>query len=38
MSLILETIKTEGIAALSYLIGDDKTATAAVIDPRPDVE
>lgn len=38
MSLTLETIQTEGIAELSYLIGDDKTGTAAVIDPRPDVE
>lgn len=31
MSLILETVQTEGIAELSYLIGDDKTGTAAVI-------
>lgn len=38
MSLILETIQTEGIAELSYLIGDDTTGRAAVIDPRPDVE
>ena len=38
MSLILETVQTDGIAELSYLIGDDKTGTAAVIDPRPDVE
>lgn len=38
MALILETIQTEGIAELSYLIGNDKTGTAAVIDPRPDVE
>ena len=38
MSLILETVQTEGIAELSYLIGDDKTGTAAVIDPRSDVE
>jgi hydroxyacylglutathione hydrolase len=38
MALILETVQTEGIAELSYLIGDDKTGTAAVIDPRPDVE
>ena len=38
MSLILETVQTEGIAELSYLIGDDKTGNAAVIDPRPDVE
>jgi len=38
VSLILETVQTEGIAALSYLLGDDKTGSAAVIDPRPDVE
>jgi hydroxyacylglutathione hydrolase len=38
MSLILETIQTEGIAQLSYLVGDDESGTAAVIDPRPDVE
>ncbi len=38
MSLILETVRTEGIAELSYLIGDDKTGTAAVIDPRADVD
>lgn len=38
MSLILETVQSDGIAELSYLIGDDKTGTAAVIDPRPDVE
>ena len=29
---------TEGIAQLSYLIGDDRSATAAVIDPCPDCE
>ena len=38
MSMILEQVRTEGIAELSYLIGDDKTGTAAVIDPRADVE
>jgi hydroxyacylglutathione hydrolase len=38
VSMILETVQTEGIAELSYLIGDDKTGTAAVIDPRADVE
>lgn len=38
MSLILETVQTEGIAALSYLIGDDQSGEAAVIDPRADVE
>ena len=36
--MILEQVQTEGIAELSYLIGDDKTGTAAVIDPRADVE
>lgn len=38
MAMIFETIQTEGIAALSYLIGDDQTGQAAVIDPRADVE
>jgi hydroxyacylglutathione hydrolase len=38
MSMILETVQTEGIAELSYLIGDDKVGTAAAIDPRADVE
>ncbi len=38
MSMIMESVQTEGIAELSYLIGDDKAGTAAVIDPRPDVE
>ena len=38
MSMIFESVQTEGIAELSYLIGDDKTGTAVVIDPRTDVE
>jgi hydroxyacylglutathione hydrolase len=38
MSMIFEQILTEGIAQLSYLIGDDATGAAAVIDPRTDVE
>ena len=38
MSLIFERIVTDGIAAVSYLIGDDEEGTAAVIDPRADVE
>jgi hydroxyacylglutathione hydrolase len=38
MGMILETVRTEGIAAISYLIGDEKSGTAAVIDPRADVE
>ncbi|TWT94850.1 Beta-lactamase hydrolase-like protein [Botrimarina colliarenosi] len=38
MSMILERVQTEGIAELSYVIGDDATGTVAVIDPRADVE
>src|SRR6266852_8730669 len=38
MSLIFKTIQTEGIAELSYLLGDDDEGVAAVFDPRPDVE
>lgn len=38
MSLIFEQIHTPGIAQLSYLVGDDSTGQAAVIDPRPDVD
>ncbi len=38
MSLIFECIQTDGIAQLSYLIGDDATGVAAVIDPRADVD
>ncbi|HYG36302.1 MAG TPA: rhodanese-like domain-containing protein, partial [Clostridia bacterium] len=36
--MIFEQIHTPGIAQLSYLIGDDSTGMAAVIDPRPDVD
>lgn len=38
MSLIFKTIQTEGIAVLSYLVGDDATGTAAIFDPCADVE
>ena len=38
MSLIFERIHTEGIAELSYLIGDDSEGVAAVFDPRADVD
>lgn len=38
MSLVFEHVLTEGIAQLSYLIGDDKTGEAAIIDARPDVD
>lgn len=35
---VLETLLTDGIAQLSYLVADTESATAAVIDPRTDVE
>ena len=38
MATIFETIMTEGIAELSYLLGDDGKGVAAVFDPTPDVE
>lgn len=38
MSLIFETIQTDGLAEVSYLVGDDEEGTAAVFDPRADVE
>src|SRR5215472_4982667 len=38
MSLVFKTIQTEGIAELSYLVGDDDVGIAAVFDPRPDCD
>ncbi len=38
MSLVFERIQTDGIAELSYLVGDDSEGVAAVFDPRPDVD
>jgi len=38
MALVLEQIYTEGLAQLSYLVGDDAAGEAAVIDPRRDVD
>ncbi|MDP9353075.1 MAG: rhodanese-like domain-containing protein [Chloroflexota bacterium] len=38
MALVLEQIYTEGIAQLSYVVGDDAQGVVAVIDPRRDVE
>lgn len=38
MALIFERIQTEGIAELSYLLGDDSDGVAAVFDPTPDVD
>lgn len=38
MGLVFESFFADGIAQLSYLVGDDSQGTAAVVDPRPDVE
>lgn len=38
MATIFETIQTEGIAEVSYLLGDDEQGVAAVFDPTADVE
>ncbi len=38
MALVFKRIQTEGIAELSYLIGDDSVGVAAVVDPRADVD
>ena len=38
MSLVFERLQTEGIAELSYLLGDDDDGIAAVFDPTPDVD
>lgn len=38
MTMVFEQVATEGIAQMSYLIGDDSTGTAVVVDPRPNVE
>lgn len=38
MAMIFECVQTAGIAQLSYLVGDEGSQTAAVVDPRPDVE
>ena len=38
MSLIFERIQTDGIAELSYVLGDDGKGVAAVFDPTPDVD
>ncbi|MFO7694390.1 MAG: MBL fold metallo-hydrolase [Vicinamibacterales bacterium] len=38
MALIFECIQTDGIAQLSYLVGDDSAGVAAIIDPRADVD
>jgi hydroxyacylglutathione hydrolase len=37
-AVIFETVRTDGLAHLSYLIGDRTSGRAAVIDPRRDVD
>lgn len=38
MALVFERIFTEGIAEISYLVGDDSVGVAAVFDPTPDAD
>lgn len=38
MALVFERIQTEGIAELSYLIGDASQGVAALVDPTAEVE
>jgi hydroxyacylglutathione hydrolase len=38
MAMIFESVQTAGIAQLSYLVGDEGSQTAALVDPRPGVE
>jgi hydroxyacylglutathione hydrolase len=37
-AVVFETVRTDGLAHLSYLIGDRSRGQAAVIDPRRDVD
>jgi hydroxyacylglutathione hydrolase len=37
-AVVFETVRTDGLAHLSYLIGDRSVGRAAVIDPRRDVD
>jgi len=38
MTMVFECFQTAGISQQSYLVGDTKTATAAVIDAQPNVD
>jgi hydroxyacylglutathione hydrolase len=38
MSLVFKNIQTQGIAELSYLLGDDDERVGAIFDPRADVD
>ncbi len=37
-TMVIETVFTQGVAHLSYLVGDRATGKAAIIDPRRDVD
>jgi hydroxyacylglutathione hydrolase len=37
-ALVFETVRTDGLAHLSYFVGDRSSGQAAVIDPRRDVD
>ena len=37
-AVVFETVRTDGLAHLSYLIGDRSSGRAAVMDPRRDVD
>jgi hydroxyacylglutathione hydrolase len=37
-TMVIKTVFTEGIAQLSYIVGDKATGKAVVIDPRHDIE
>jgi hydroxyacylglutathione hydrolase len=37
-AVVFETVRTDGLAHLSYLVGDSLTGRAIVIDPRRDVD
>lgn len=38
MALVFKDFYTDGIAQLSYLVGDDAAGVAAIIDPRRDID
>ena len=38
MTLVFHQIFTPGLSQFSYLIGDDRSHTAAVVDPRADID
>ena len=37
-TMVLETVRSDGLAHLSYVLGDDRKGVCVIIDPRRDVE